>query len=144
MTALLMQGTGLHLPILGRGWVTEDASRWPVDLLPELENLSETSEQPVPIFNDKLYGGYVIYHLPQMRVFVDDRCELYGNQFLHAYAEAERSRPERLSEWQTQWGFKLVLTEKGSQFDRYLQGREEWNELKRGASAVLYEHRGPR
>jgi len=144
MTALLMQSTRLQVPLLGHGWVKEDSLRWPVDLMPELERLSKTSEQPVPIFNDMLYGGYVIYHLPQMRVFVDDRCELYGNQSLHDYAEAERSQPERLSEWQKRWGFKLVLTENGSQFDRYLQGREEWKELRRGASAVLYQYGGPR
>jgi hypothetical protein len=31
-----------------------------------------------PIFNEVLFGGFLIYLTLGLRVFIDDRCELYG------------------------------------------------------------------
>ena len=34
------------------------------------------------IFCEYAYGGFLIYHAPGYRVFIDDRCELFGDEFL--------------------------------------------------------------
>ena len=37
-----------------------------------------------------LFGGFLIYHTPGFRVFIDDRCELYGDEFMVKYVKAGR------------------------------------------------------
>jgi hypothetical protein len=47
-----------------------------------------------PIFSLDSWGGYFIYRLyPEMKVFVDDRHDLYGEQFLREYLTAIRLAP---------------------------------------------------
>ncbi len=59
--------------------------------LPELQALQNSRPQGTPIFNDMLFGGFLMYHTPGLRVFIDDRCELYGDEFLFQYVKADRS-----------------------------------------------------
>jgi hypothetical protein len=40
-----------------------------------------------PIFNSYDWGGYLIWKVPEYRVFVDGRADLYGDSFLESYAE---------------------------------------------------------
>lgn len=146
---LVLQSLQVSFPLLGRGWVQEDPRRWPVGLLPELRQLTtdEAATDPQPkvrIFNDMLYGGYLIFHAPQLSVFIDDRCELYGQEFLHEYAEAEAVRPERVSDWAEQWRFRYVLTRKGGRFHQFLQTQErDWEKLAEDQAAVLYRRKQP-
>lgn len=139
LMTLALQLAGVSIPIVGRGWVQENAAYWPVELLPRLQDIEKKAEQPVPIFNDLLYGGFLIYHTPKLRVFVDDRCELYGNEFLLAYDEAERSRPEKVDDWAQIWQFQYVLTRSGSLFDQYLGKSERWRLVEETPTAVLYQ-----
>ena len=48
-----------------------------------------------PIFAPDSWGGYLIYRLyPQNKVFVDDRHDLYGEEFLKEYLKAIRLTPD--------------------------------------------------
>ena len=48
-----------------------------------------------PIFAPDSWGGYLIYRLyPQNKVFVDDRHDLYGEEFLKDYLKAIRLTPD--------------------------------------------------
>ncbi len=147
LVSLLTQLAGVPVPVLGRGWVWEDPKHWPVGLLPTLQALKadgDATADSVPTFNDMLYGGYVIYHVPHLRVFIDDRCELYGQEFLEQYAEAESHRPERIEEWVQQWRFRHVLTRRGSRFDEHLQAHpQKWQKLAEDQAAVLYLRKLP-
>jgi hypothetical protein len=138
---LVTQLSGVQLPLVGRGWVQENPAYWPVELLPQLRELEANSPEPVPIFNDLLFGGFVIYHTPNLRVFVDDRCELYGNEFLHAYNGAEREHPEVIDQWAREWRFDHVLTRRGFPFDRYLRESPDWQLVAETPTAVLYQQR---
>ena len=121
-TAVVLQLAGVRVPVLGRGWATLDRRYWPVDLLPELRAYEREHPEGTPIFNEMLFGGFLIYHTPGLRVFIDDRCEIYGDDGLAGLCRGPRARPAQLDRWARDFGFELALTATGSAFDRYLAG----------------------
>ncbi len=139
--ALAIQLGGMGLPLVGRGWARFERDRWPVELLPRLDEISRSNEEPIPVFNDLNFGGFIIYHQPRMRVFIDDRCALYGTDFLRAYDRARHEAPEQIDRWQRQYGFRHALVETGGGFDRYLRAAPGWTPLDRGPAAALYQRR---
>ena len=48
------------------------------------------------IFNDANLGGYLIYHAPKAKIFMDDRCELYGDDWIKHYSDTLGLPPEEL------------------------------------------------
>jgi hypothetical protein len=104
-----------RIPLRGHGWARLDHQHWPIELLPELQAYERNRPEGTPIFNDMLFGGFLIYYTPRLRVFIDDRCELYGDDRLLAYVNAE---PSRFEDWQERYGFDMALTEAGSSFER--------------------------
>lgn len=138
LTAVVLQLAGVRVPVLGRGWATLDRRYWPVDLLPELRAYEREHPEGTPIFNELLFGGFLIYHTPGLRVFIDDRCELYGDEGLLAYVEALERDPAQLDRWAHDFGFELALTATGSAFDRYLRHAGGWSLVRETAAASLY------
>lgn len=143
--AMLLQAAGVRAPMLGRGWAKLDATRWPVELLPELEQISRTNPEGTSIFNDMTLGGFLIYYTPRLRVFIDDRCALYGGEFLQACDRARREDPAQIERWQQEYGFRYALVEtdlKGDRYDmkldRYLEGSDRWQLIRRTPAATLY------
>ncbi len=139
--AAAVQCAGVRIPLVGRGWAQFDAARWPVALLPQLDAIHRQSEDGTPIFNDLNFGGFLIDHAPRLRVFVDDRCALYGGEFLTRYDLARREDPAQIERWRRQYGFRFALVESGGRFDRYLAGSEAWRLVARTPPAALYQSR---
>jgi hypothetical protein len=97
----------------------------------------------------------LIFHAPRLRIFVDDRCPLYGTEFLLACERARCKDPAQIDRWQRQYGFRyalvqsdtrLVRTDRAvmpndSPFDRYLSESAAWSLVKRSPVAALYRHR---
>ncbi|MBN1394822.1 MAG: hypothetical protein JW959_07350 [Pirellulales bacterium] len=129
--------------ICGEGWglARLDRERCPVELLPQLNEVSRSHEYEVPIFNDMNFGGFLMFHQPRMRVFVDDRCALYGADFLKVYDRARREDPARIESWRRQYGFRYALVESGGNFDRYLRSSGGWTVLDASPAATLHERR---
>jgi hypothetical protein len=147
--ALCSQVARLSIPVLGHGWASLDAAYWPIELTPALKVRQHTSSSGTPIFNEYLHGGYLIYFTPGFRVFVDDRCELYGDRWLADYVRAESGdATAQMEEWERHYPqFNLALTRTGSSFDRYFEGSKEWAVVEKTEPATLYERRvrpGPR
>jgi hypothetical protein len=136
--ALLAQLAGLSLPSLGREWVRLDPRSCPVELLPALRKVEWQVPTGTPIFNEMLFGGFLIYHTPGLRVFIDDRCELYGDEDLLAYALALRDDPGQIDRWADRYGFDLALTRAGSRFDAYLRKADGWTILGATETATLF------
>ncbi len=90
------------------------------------------------MFNTLDYGGFLAFHAPRLKTFIDDRCELFGGEFLSAYTEAETSRPERIDEWAAEYAFEAALVRTGSPFDRYLRTARGWQIVKESPAATLY------
>jgi hypothetical protein len=138
LTALVLQVAGVRVPVLGRDWAMLDRRYWPIDLLPELRAYEREHPEGTPVFNELLFGGFLIYHTPGLRVFIDDRCEIYGDAGLLAYVEALEHDPARLDRWSCEYGFKLALTATGSAFDSYLRGARSWTLVRQTEAASLY------
>jgi hypothetical protein len=136
--ALGLEGASVPAPVLGRGWAHLDPAASPIDLLTELGAYQETRPSGAPIFNDMLFGGFVMYYTPGLKVFIDDRCELYGDPWLLEYAEAYYHHPERIEAWAQEYRFDRALVVPDSAFDRYLQQARRWAVVARTAGAVLY------
>jgi hypothetical protein len=81
-----------------------------------------------------LFGGFLIYFAPDLSIFIDDRCELYGDDRLLAYVEA---KPEQFEAWEQQFAFDMALVKSGSSFGRYLNSAEGWHVVKQTSAATL-------
>ena len=112
-----------------------------MELLPELGDINRSSPEGTPIFNDMNFSGFLIYHTPHLRVFVDDRCPLYGTKFLLDYDHARRKDPGQIDRWREQYGFGYALVRTGDPFDRYLSDSAGWSLMKRSPAATLYRHK---
>ena len=153
--AMLLQIGGVPLPVLGYGWARFDPERWPIELLPKLREINRSSPDGTRIFNELNFGGFLIYHTPRLRIFIDDRCSLYGTDFLLACERARRKDPAQIDRWQRQYGFRYALVQSDSRllrtdspllandspFDRYLSESTEWSLVERSPVAALYRHR---
>jgi hypothetical protein len=141
--ALALQVGRVSVPVVGYGWASLNPAVWPVELLDELRAHERDRPGGTRIFNAYTHGGFLIYFAPGYRVFVDDRCELFGDRWLKDFVDAERADPGgALRRWQEQYGtFDLALVEGGSGFDWYLRFAPEWVELKRSDTAALFRRK---
>ncbi len=80
----------------------------------------------------------MIYYTPGLRVFIDDRCELYGDDGLLAYAKALERDPAEVERWARDFGFDLAVTATGSAFDGYLREANGWTQVRKTEAASLY------
>lgn len=91
-----------------------------------------------PIFAPDSWGGYLIYRLyPQTQVFVDDRHDLYGAQFLKDYLKLIQVAPgwnEGLNEKHVNW----VLVPAGSALASMLRETSRWTVTYEDSTAVLF------
>lgn len=128
---------GLLIVPVARGWARIDPQRWPVELLGRLKAIGSEGTA-VPVFNDLRLGGYLIFFTPGLRVFIDDRAEIYGDLLLD-YDRARQAEPAAIEAWRRRWGFRHALVEAGSALDLYLASAEGWRPLGRSPCAALYE-----
>jgi hypothetical protein len=94
-----------------------------------------------PIFAPDSWGGYLIYRLyPQNKVFVDDRHDFYGEEFLKDYLKAIRLTPD----WDVFLQAKKVnwaLLPVGSSLANMLEETSQWNVVHRDGTSVLLERK---
>ncbi len=138
LIALVLQAAAIPVPILGHGWVTADSPACPRALLPDLRKHEWVRPGGTPIFNDMLFGGFLIYYTPGFRVFIDDRCELYGDERLLAYGRTMLDDPAQINRWAQEYGFKIALVEVGSTMERYLRSAPGWILERQTSQAALY------
>jgi len=111
-----------------------DAKRFPVQAAEVIAQRGIAE----PIFSPDSWGGYLIYRLyPQTRVFVDDRHDLYGEQFLKGYLKVIRVAPDWdkvLNEKRMNW----VLVPAGSSLANILKETSQWTVTYEDSVAVLF------
>jgi hypothetical protein len=94
-----------------------------------------------PVFCQDSWGGYLIYRLyPQNKVFVDDRHDLYGEEFLKDYLKAIRVAPEWdkfLREKRVNW----ALLPAESSLANMLEESSRWSVLYRDGTSALLERK---
>lgn len=120
-------------------WATPSPETAPLELLPRINEYAERHPDGTPIFNDMAFGGFLIYYAPRLRVFIDDRCELYGEDRLARYAIDAHRHPEIIEQWQQHYRFRIALVRADSPIAKYLSGSPRWKETARTQYAVLFE-----
>jgi hypothetical protein len=94
-----------------------------------------------PIFAPDSWGGYLIYRLyPENKVFVDDRHDLYGEEFMRDYLKSVRLTPEWdqfLREKKVNW----ALLPAESSLANMLKETSRWNPVYQDGTAVLLERK---
>jgi hypothetical protein len=123
-----LQACGVRLPVFGAGWVAFERDRWPVDLVPLLKRHEPHAGEPNRLFNSCLLGGFAIYHVPGYKVFIDDRVELYGEDFYEeqVVANTPTAAASALEKWQREYGdFDFALVEVKSAYAAELRRQTE-------------------
>jgi hypothetical protein len=94
-----------------------------------------------PIFAPDSWGGYLIYRLyPENKVFVDDRHDLYGEEFLKDYLKAIRLTPDWdvfLKEKKVNW----ALLPAESSLANMLEETSLWTLVYQDGTSVLLERK---
>lgn len=151
LIALTLQLNRVAVPVVGHGWARLDPDFIPTDLTSEMQAYAASVPPGTHVFNDANLGGYLIYHTPSLKIFMDDRCELYGDDEIRYYSDTLGMPPEQLGprfeEWAARLHFDraLVMTQPDQAkekppLERYLLGSpEKWREVARGKRAVIFE-----
>jgi hypothetical protein len=138
-----LQAKQVEVPGVGYGSAKFDAKAWPFDLLDVIrEHEPKSPGETVNVFNGYSDGGFFIYYAPNYRVFVDDRCEVFGDDWLVEFVLAdEDGTAEAMAAWQArypQWDYALTRHDTG--FDEYYRTRPtEWRLLKKGTVGSFYK-----
>ena len=139
LIALGLQAAKMPVPVVGYGWAQFDSKMVPVEMIEPLQEYAKTRPDGFPIFNDANLGGFLIYFTPNLKVFMDDRCELYGDAGLRDYIDTIHDHPERIEDWARKAPFDRALVESDTVMDAYLKKSERWKEVARCKKAALYE-----
>jgi hypothetical protein len=100
------------------------------------------AQPPSPMFNSYNWGGYFMFALPDEKVFVDGRTDLYGDDFLtNAYLKTARGEPG-WNETLDQYGINTVVVEANSGLARSLRSTAGWSLDYEDAMAVVFTREG--
>ena len=112
-----------------------DAKRFPV----QAADVIAQRDIHEPIFAPDYWGGYLIYRFyPQVKVAVDDRHDLYGDQFLKDYLRViniQSGWDDVLTRQQVNW----VLMPAGSSLANLLKETRQWTIRYEDGVAVLFQ-----
>ena len=140
----------VQVPVVGSGWARLSPEFIPTELNDHVREYAASVPPGTRVFNDANLGGYLIYHAPSLRIFMDDRCELYGDGWIKAYADTLSLPPDRLGpvfeELADGWKFDraFVMTNPPGQdppsLEQYLlSATGKWKEVARAQRAVVFE-----
>jgi hypothetical protein len=131
------------VPLVGANWARLDPATVPVDLTPAVRDYVRSVPPGTRIFNDCNWGGYLIWHAPELKIFMDDRFELCGDDWLRDYADAINFRPERIDAWADEYGFRAAVVSIGpagepAAAEKYLTDSPRWKLVARGKAAAFF------
>jgi hypothetical protein len=112
-----------------------DPAQWPVELVPGLRAVEHEVPPGEPVLNDMSLGGFIAYHAPGLRLFVDDRWELYGDDFMVAQIDPD---PRWLDGWVARSGVTVAVAAAGSPLQRYLDETDGWQCVASARAGSLY------
>jgi hypothetical protein len=145
LVAVVLQVGRVPVPVIGSGWARHDPGHWPVELLDVLKaNEPRSPGDPHRVFNDYIDGAFLIYHTPGYKVFVDDRCEVFGGAWLTEFVRAGSGEgtAAAVASWEQRYGtFDFALTRTGTPFDDHFKGSPDWELLKRTDTATFYKRK---
>jgi hypothetical protein len=112
-----------------------DDKRFPVEAVSYIEK----RDLGVPVLTPDSWGGYLIYRLsPRVKVVVDDRHDLYGQQFLESYLKMMHAEPgwdDFLREHEVQ----CALVPKNSALANLLTETPSWKKIYEDNVAIAFD-----
>ncbi len=139
--ALLLQSNGIACPLIGAGWCSLESDCWPVEATRVLRQHVRDAEPGTKVFNDLGFGGYLIFRAPEVRIYIDDRCELHRDDGLLQYEKFVR-KPELIDAYVDYEDINTALVKADSRFDKHFAASPAWTSLHRDVTAALYARRG--
>jgi hypothetical protein len=82
-------------------------------------------------------GGFLIYSFPKLRVFIDGRCELYGERLMRDFVAAWQN-PTVIDRWQQEYAFRAALIEADSPLRSHFDQNDQWRLVAETPTAVFY------
>jgi len=143
LTTLGLIVGGITVPVIGAGWAQHDPKHWPVEVVGLMKANEPRPGEPNKLFTDYLGGGFAIFHTPGYKVFVDDRCEVFGGEWLNKFMNASQTNTSHsISQWEKKYGnFNFALTTPGTGFDDYFRASPDWECLKHTENAAFYRRK---
>ncbi|WP_248345674.1 hypothetical protein [Anaeromyxobacter paludicola] len=136
MVAVLALVCGWHQLTGGRRAFTKmDARWWPVRLIPPLRQAAQEEGVGAPVLNDMRLGGFVEFYAPSLRVFVDDRWELFGDRFMVNHL---RPAPSWVDSLEHGDAIRLAIAERGGALERHLSSDPTWRLIATSEAGTLY------
>jgi hypothetical protein len=134
----------LAITVLGfqLGWGELSGPRrgyWPFGLAERVRASAPPLSDGTPVLNDMGLGGFLAHEIPSVRVLVDDRCELYGDEFLRAWS---RGDPAWFAGWVSRFDVRIAVTERGTALDAYLRATPAWREASSDGAFRLFVRDG--
>lgn len=112
-----------------------------MELLPALKQF-EPHDGRNRIFNGYIDGGFLIYHVPGYKVFVDDRCEVFGGAWLKDFVMADATPAAAIAKWEMEYGpFHFALVRVDTGFEAYFATSQDWECIQRTPLAAFYRRR---
>jgi len=114
-----------------------DPKRFPAAAVDFLDRKTASERDPVTV--PDYWGGYLIYRLyPRTLVAVDDRHDLYGEEFFKSYLKMVHVEPDwdRLMD---KYQARCVLVPKGSALANILEQTPPWKRVYADDVAVIFE-----
>ena len=146
LASLALIATQKPVPLIGYDWARFDSNQVPIELKEKLQDYASEKVEGFPIYNDANLGGFLIYFTPSLKIFMDDRFELYGEAGLRDYVDMIYHHPERIEDWAQKAPFDRALVERHAKPDeqtaleQYLAVEKNgWTEVARCQKAVLYK-----
>lgn len=135
LSVMLLAGTRIEAIGLGTARPPED--RYSASAVAFLRS----HRPPGPLFNDLDYGGTLIRELPDMPVFIDDRFELYGEEFIGEYRAAVLRPADAADNLLDRWRIRTVLIRTKLPLCGWLSRGRNWFRIYRDPSVAVFVRR---
>ncbi|MGH7500898.1 MAG: hypothetical protein ACREL7_03990 [Longimicrobiales bacterium] len=90
------------------------------------------------IFNEFIWGGYLLYAWPEQRIFIDGMTCFLGSEVMRSYMKILSLDPGWQEDMQ-RWGMTLVLVEPDTRLPAALLDSGDWAVLHEDETAILLE-----
>lgn len=132
-----LKTANVQCPVIGAGWARLDPEVWPIAATESLKSHLKKVPDDCRVFNDMGFGGYLIYHAPEARVYIDDRCELYRDAGILRYVELYK-HPALIEGEAAYRDISAALVRTRSPLARHLAASDAWMPLHRDKTASLF------
>jgi hypothetical protein len=138
-TGLALQHFRVAVPLIGSDWARFDPNYVPLDMIDAVQAIPPAER----IYNDPNLGGFLIWNAPGRKIFMDDRFELCGDQWLNDYVETITEKPQRFLDWQRQYDFHwaMIVPEASPLLDHFIRDSREWQIVREGHTTILYRRK---